>query len=231
MNVLPAQTGGLALAIWNRAHGLARSLLLISGWTLIALAVLRPFAQMWLLPASSSLSTSLFLMMAFAINLVTGLVFLAVSVIRRRSWIWDTFRMLVGALAAVILFVNLLSWGTTFWFAYIAPRMEIVVPDDFLGTAVIRIKHPLKPSLETAGQTYLYEIPPGGILERDSGWLGTPMLGFSFENGFSRPGAGYKAFIRRANGTPLHSDEFDFRFGDPGQRPVTDTLHLEIKPR
>jgi|GEM_PF-3853377 len=231
MNSSPVEaTDSLALTIWNRAHGLARSLLLISGWTLIVLAVLRPLAQMLILPASSSIGTFMFLVMAFVINLVAGLVFLAVSAIRRRSYLWDTVRMLVGALAAVILFVNLLSWGTTFWFAYIAPRMEIVVPDDFLGAAEIRIKHPLKPSLETAGQTYLYEIPPGGILERNSGWLGTPKLGFSFNDGFSRPGAGYEVFIRRANGTPLHQDEFDFRFGDPGNRPVTDTLHLEIKP-
>jgi len=231
MSPLPPPTSSLAKTVRGRTHGKAQSLLLISAWTLIVLAVLRPLAQMWILPASSSIGTFLFLVMAFVINLVAGLVFLAVSAIRRRSYLWDTVRMLAGALAAAILFVNILSWGTTFWFAYIAPRMEIVVPDDFLGAAEIRIKHPLKPSLETAGKTYLYEIPPGGILERDSGWLGTPKLGFSFEDGFSRPGAGYKAFIRRADGTPLHHDEFDFRFGDPGNRPVARTLHLEIKPR
>jgi hypothetical protein len=213
--------------ISNRLYGWTRKFLKVSALVLLLMAVLRHSVQDWLLPASSSLGTTVFLGFAATINFLAGAIFLVFSAIRARTPGWSVIRTSVSVVAVLLLLLNLASLGETMWRSYTAPQAEFIIPDDFSGHVEIVVKYPLPPSLQTARKVSRYVVPANGISINETGWLGYPM--YSGGELFNRPGRDYGFYFRRADGRPLRPDEFTFHLVDPQHKPMWDSMIIEIR--
>jgi len=219
------------LELENEAVIMKQRYLLIYGIVLIILAFAGSGLQRWLLPAASDLSAAVFLGLCSMVNLSVGILCLIASFIRGRKLASRIIQTIFCVIAILVLGWNAWTWGGMAWNGYIAPQAEIIIPDDYVGTVRIQVRHAVFPSRQIAGKIYQYAIPATGTLEEELGWLGDPLFSCSYDMGESRS-SGYGLFIRHANGTPLHAGEFSVDYDYPAQEKLgkgSRALVLQIK--
>lgn len=190
----------------SRIHHHARRWTLILGLAVLLFGVGFPLLQPVILPAASSLGSSILWIFIIPPTLIVGSLGIALGFYRREKEAVDGLRALYLSIGGLYLLLLLGPLSNLLWSFLVAPSAKIVVPNDFRGRFSIVIEDFEEPSLSTIGRKYTYEIPDSGEMQVERGWVA---VRFAYEDGYNISGGRYRVQIVRRNGDLLKHSEFD----------------------
>jgi len=206
-----------------------RRWLIVTGTSVLLLAVGTPAFQHWGLgAASASMGVGLLWLVMFVASVLAGVCALLLAIPSSSGPLLVATRWCVQVAVLGLLAIHGFYLVTMTHTTIIGPSAEVIVPDGYSGMLGIRIRNPVEPGRATIGKTYVYALPENGFLEVGPGWIAAT---FRFDRaGASLPDR-YTTRMRWANGAPMTGREFDCTWVEDYAMEAGGPRPLSLSPR